>query len=248
MIELKNVSGGYGRKPVVRDISLTFPDGKITALIGPNGCGKSTLLKLCCKALRHMEGEVLLDGNPLSSLLPKDIAQKVALLPQSRTVPDITVGSLVLHGRFPWLGHPRVYQAEDKAIAKKAMEQAGILDKRNTLLNQLSGGERQKVYLAMLLAQDTCNVVMDEPTTYLDIGRQLELYELMKTLKKEGKCVTAVLHDLETALEIADLIAVMKDGRLLAAGSPEKILASGALEKAFEVRIEHSTRIKFEPL
>lgn len=248
MIELKNLSGGYGKLEAVRNVTLTFPDGKITALIGPNGCGKSTLLNLCCGKLYPTHGEVLADGQSLSVLSRTDIARKIALLSQNRTPPDITVGALVLHGRFPWLGYPRVYRAEDKTAAENAMARAGILEKRHKLLTQLSGGERQKVYIAMLLAQGAGNVLMDEPATYLDIARQIELIDIMAELRNEGRCVIAVLHDLRSAMETADLVAVMKNGSLLAAGVPEKILTSGAIEEAFGVKPSREMRIGFERL
>ncbi len=248
MIELKNLSGGYGPFEAVHDVSLIFPNGQITALIGPNGCGKSTLLNLCCGQLQPQKGEVWVDGEPLCTLSRTDTARKIALLPQSRTVPDITVGSLVLHGRFPWLDYPRIYRAEDKTAAEGAMRRAGILDKSHKLLARLSGGERQKAYLAMLLAQNTGTVFLDEPTTYLDIARQLELLTLLAELKREGKCVVAVLHDLGMALDIADRVAVMKDGRLLIAGTPEQVVASGFIEDAFGVRLQRREQIGFEHL
>jgi iron complex transport system ATP-binding protein len=227
---------------------MIFPNGKITALIGPNGCGKSTLLHLCCGGLAPMGGEVHVDGQPLSALDRGTTAQKIALLPQSRTVPDISVSTLALHGRFPWLGSPRVYGVQDKKIAESAMRRIGIWDKRHHLLSRLSGGERQKAYLAMLLTQNTGNVLLDEPTTYLDIGHQLELMELMVQLRSEGKCVISILHDLGAALEVADFVAVMKDGKLLALETPERILASGAVEQAFGVKLRQRTGIVFERL
>ena len=245
MIEVKELSGGYPGIEVVHDISLSFPDGQITAVIGPNGCGKSTLLNLCCGQLHQTRGEVLADGKSLSILSRTDIARTIALLPQSRTIPDITVGALVLHGRFPWLGYPRVYREEDKAAAENAMTRTGIQEKSHKLLARLSGGERQKAYLAMLLAQDTGHILLDEPTTYLDINHQLQLFSLLTELKQEGKCVIAVLHDLGTALEIADRVAVMREGRLLTAGTPEQVILSGAIEAAFGVKIGRREQYAF---
>ena len=246
MIELTNISGGYGNYEVIRELSLKFSDGQITALVGPNGSGKSTLLNLCRGEIRSIQGEIMVDGRPISALSRISVARKIALLPQSRAVPDITVGALVLHGRFPWLGYPRVYRAEDKAAVEKAMERAGIWEKRHKLLVQLSGGERQKAYIAMLLAQGAGNILMDEPMTYLDIAHQLELMGIMKELKNEGKCVIAVLHDLSAAMETSDQVAVIKNGGLLAVGTPEDVMASGAIEGAFGVRPEYMTRIGFE--
>lgn len=248
MIELNHVSGGYGHLKIVNNISLTFNDSQITVLLGPNGCGKSTLLNLCCSKKHIMDGAVIINGSPLSRLSSAEIAQRVSLLPQSRTVPDITVGSLVLHGRFPWLGYPRTYRTEDRAGAAKAMERLGILEKRHKLLAHLSGGERQKAYLAMLLAQNSQNILLDEPTTYLDISYQLELLTLLTELKQEGKCVVAVLHDLNMALEIADQVVVLKDGTLITVGTPEEIVSCGAVERAFGIRLQREERFGFKPL
>ncbi len=245
MIELKNVTGGYGHFEAVRDVSLTFLNGQITALVGPNGCGKSTLLSLCNGQLSPHQGNVLVDGQRLDALSRTQIARKIALLPQSRTVPDITVESLALHSRFPWLGYPRVYQNDDNAAAHKAMQRAGITESRHKLLTHLSGGQRQKAYLAMLLAQSTDNILLDEPTTYLDIAHQLTLIALMTELKQAGKCVVTVLHDLGMALDIADCVAVMKDGRLLVAKAPNEVIASGAVEAAFGVTITRGERYAF---
>jgi iron complex transport system ATP-binding protein len=166
-----------------------------------------------------------------------EIARHIAYLPQSRTVPDITVERLVLHGRFPWLGYPRVYRRQDYALTLQAMEWAGIAEARKKVFAALSGGERQRAYLAMLLAQDADTVLLDEPATYLDITYQLELIKLLNKLKNKGKAVVAVLHDLHMALDCADVLAVMQRGRLLALETPTQILASGALEQAFGIAI-----------
>jgi iron complex transport system ATP-binding protein len=238
MLELKNISGGYGKTKVICDVSAEFNDGEISVIIGANGCGKSTLLSLCNGSLSPTRGEILADGKNISTLPRKNVAQKISLLSQGRVVPEITVERLVLHGRFPWLGYPRVYRGENRAIAKAAMEQAGIIEKRFSSLPKLSGGERQKAFLAMVLAQNTTTVLLDEPATHLDIAHQLELLEILRTLKNHGKCVVAVLHDLSQAFEIADRIFVMQNGKITAADTPENIFSSGAAEKAFGVKLE----------
>ncbi|MDR3092224.1 MAG: ABC transporter ATP-binding protein [Clostridiales bacterium] len=245
MIELNNLSGGYGRAAVTKNVSLTIPNGKITAIIGANGCGKSTLLKLICGQLKPSGGEILIDGKPLSGLSRAEAAKSISYLPQSRTAPDISVEALVLHGRFPWLGYPRVYRAEDRAVTESAMEKAGILHKRREALPRLSGGERQKAYIAMTLAQNTSHALLDEPTAYLDIAHQLEFIELTELLKREGKAVAVVLHDINMALERADSLAVLKNGEVLAAGGPEEILRTGAIENAFGVKISKYPQIVF---
>jgi iron complex transport system ATP-binding protein len=245
MIELREVFGGYGRSPVLRDVSLLFPDGLISAVIGPNGCGKSTLFKLCAGQMRPSGGGVLVDGRDLSALTPLEIARRLAYMPQIRPTPYMTVETLVLHGRFPWLGYPRVYREQDRKCAEAAMLKVGIWNKRNEFLPHISGGERQRAYLAMALAQGTGHLLLDEPTTHLDISCQLEFAALLRALRDEGTCVVVVLHDIGTALDLADRVAVLRDGRPAAAGTPEQILQSGAVEEAFGVRITRGERIGF---
>jgi iron complex transport system ATP-binding protein len=237
VLELDRVSGGYPGGFAVNEVSLTFAPGKITVLLGPNGCGKSTLLKLASGQLTPSSGAVQLEGRPLSSLDRITVARSVAYLPQSRTTPDISVETYVMHGRFPWLGYPRIYRAGDRAIARQALERLGILPLRQHRLPQLSGGERQKAYLAMLLAQTTPTLLLDEPGTYLDITHQLELNALLRALAEEGKAVVTVLHDLNAALEYGDELVVMRDGQLSAQGNPAQILETKALEQAFGIQI-----------
>ena len=228
MVELKHLSAGYGEKIIICDVSLTFPSGTVTAVIGPNGCGKSTLLKAIAGLLPASSGEILVE-EPRS--------QNIAYLPQSRRLPEMTAGRLVLHGRFPWLGWPRRYRPEDYAIAQKAMERLGVAEFADTPLSELSGGTRQKCYLAMALAQDTPTILLDEPTSFLDIAHQLKLMELCRELAAEGRAIVLVLHDLPLALQYADRVAVMNAGRLLALGAPEEIMSTDVLQKTFGVQI-----------
>lgn len=237
MIELQNLSVGYDGEAVLRDISLTFPQGQVTVLLGPNGCGKSTLLKSLLGLSQRLGGEILVEGKPIGAYDSAALARRVAYQPQSRRVPDMTVERLVLHGRFPYLSYPRRYRKEDHEIAKNAMAQVGITEFAHTPLGKLSGGTRQKAYIAMALAQDTAAVLLDEPNAYLDIAHQLQLMELCRSLADRGKAVVLVLHDLNLALEHGDQIALLHGGRLLAKGAPEEIFASGALERAFGVKV-----------
>ncbi len=228
MLTIQHLTAGYGDKTILHDISLDFPPGTVTALLGPNGCGKSTLLKAAAGLLPPVSGEILA-GEPR--------ARHIAWLPQSRHVPEMTALRLVLHGRFPWLGWPRQYREEDYAIARAAMERVGVAEFAHRPLSELSGGTRQKCYLAMVLAQEADTLLLDEPTAYLDIGHQLRLMALCRELAAEGRAVAAVLHDLPLALGYADRIAVLDQGRLLALGTPEEILASGILDRVFGVRV-----------
>lgn len=237
MIELRSVSAGYGGKDVIRDISLALQPGKVTVIIGPNGCGKSTLLKTATGILPLSGGQLLFDGISSTALSPAETARQVAYLPQSRRVPDISVLSLVLHGRFPYLSYPRRYRPEDRAAARRALEWVGLNELEQMPVKRLSGGMQQGVYLAMALAQDTGTILMDEPTTFLDIAHQLRTMELAQRLAAEGKAVVMVLHDLSQALRTADIVAVMDQGQLLRTGTPEELFADGVLQDVFGVEI-----------
>lgn len=237
MLELRALCAGYHDRPVLRDVDLVFRPGKVLALLGPNGCGKSTLLRTAAGLLPSQGGTVLLDGVPLTSCPPRLIAQKAAYLPQSRTVPAITAERMVLHGRFPYLSYPRQYSAADRALARQALEWVDAGDLADRLLPELSGGQRQKVYLAMALAQDTETVFMDEPTTYLDVRHQLEVMTVSRRLADMDRAVVLVLHDLSMALREADRLAVLADGALRQIGTPEEIFAGGELDRAFGVTV-----------
>ena len=231
MIALKNLRAGYPGRPVLEGVDLDFRPGEVLAVIGPNGCGKSTLLRAANGLLPRTGGDVLLDGIPLERLSARETAQKVAYLPQSRSVPNITAGRMVLHGRFPYLSYPRRYRREDHEMVKRTLAWVGASDLASRPLAELSGGQRQKVYLAMALAQDTETVLMDEPTTYLDVGCQLEVMALARRLAEEGRAVVMVLHDLCLALRCAHRAALVSEGRLCQVGSPEELFRGGELER-----------------
>ena len=236
MLEVRNLSAGYPGHPVLRDISLTIPEGCVTVIAGPNGCGKSTLLKAVAGILPST-GSVTLSGEALAGLSSREMARRVAYLPQNRAVPEITARRLVLHGRFPYLSCPRRYRREDEAAADAAMQRLGIEALADRSLPSLSGGQRQKVYIAMILAQDTPVVLLDEPNTYLDIAHQIQMMELARLLAREGKTVVAVLHDLTMALEWADRLVVLGEGKILTQGTPEEVFQSGCLPQAFGVTV-----------
>lgn len=236
MVEIHDLQAGYPGNEVLKGISMTIPAGAVTALLGPNGCGKTTLLKTLCGILPVTSGTVTLDGQSLLTLPRQMLAQKVAYLAQSRQVPEITAYRLVLHGRFPYLSYPRRYRPQDHAAAQRAMEQLGIWELRDTLLSHLSGGQRQKVYIAMALAQDTPVILMDEPTTYLDIRHQLRLMGCAKELAATGKTILLVSHDLPSALQTADQVILMDQGRLTDEGSAEALWASGKIDQVFGIK------------
>ena len=236
MLELRGIAAGYGGTPVLREVSVTVPKGSLTALIGPNGCGKTTLLRAAARQLPLLAGEILLDGRPVSSYGRTEFARKAAFMPQVRSVPAITAGALVAHGRFPHLGFSRRLRPEDRAAVQAAMEATGVADWANRDLRALSGGERQRVYLAMALAQDTDLILLDEPTTYLDPGRQFELLDLIASLPGRGKTVVMVLHDLSHALRYSTQLLLLEQGRLVQRGTPEELYAGGQLDRVFGIR------------
>lgn len=237
MIELKNLSAGYGRKAVVREVSMALEPGKVTALLGPNGCGKSTLLKTVLGLQPRLGGEVLVDGEAMERFTPRQLAQRVTYLAQSRSTPNITARRMALHGRFPYLSYPRRYRAEDYEMVDKALRWAGAEDFAHRSMEELSGGQRQKVYLAMALAQDTRTILMDEPTTFLDVACQLEVMAIARRLAGEGRAVLMVLHDLCLALRWADEAAVLAGGGMVFRGTPERAFEAGVLDRTFGIRL-----------
>ena len=237
MLQIKNLCAGYGNFPVLREVSLSCESGTITTVIGANGCGKSTLLKSAVGLSDVSSGEILLDGRSVTGMRENLRAQNISYLAQGKNVPDVTVENLVLHGRFPYLSYPRRYRDRDRAAAWEAMKKLGIETLADKYLRELSGGMRQNVYIAMALCQETDVILMDEPTSYLDIDRQFRLAETMQSLAKEGRTVVAVLHDIILALKISDQIAVMENGRIIFTGTPEEILKEKIIPRVFHVDI-----------
>lgn len=238
MIALENISVGYDKKEVLHDINLEFKSGKVTILIGPNGCGKSTLLKSLVRINPHMKGRIFINQKEISTYKTIELAKQIAYLSQSKNIPDITVLKMVLHGRFAYLNYPRQYRKEDYQIARNALAWVGLSDLENEFMHRLSGGMRQKVYIAMALAQDTPVILMDEPTTYLDIYHQLKIMDMAKKLADEGKTVIMVLHDLSQALRTADEIVLLHDGIIQVKGTPQEIYERGKLTEVFGIQIE----------
>lgn len=238
MIEVHGLSAGYGGTTIVHNVDLSFPEGGVTVLLGPNGCGKSTLLKTILGLQPRISGEILVDGKDIREMSPKELAQKVAYLSQTRNTPSITAKRMVLHGRFPYMSYPRRYRREDYEIVECSLEKADAKDLSSCSMAELSGGQRQRVYLAMALAQDTKTVFMDEPTTYLDARHQLEVMTMARSLADEGKTVVLVLHDLTLAMRTADTVAVMENGQLRSIGTPDAVYESGIMDEVFRVTLK----------
>ncbi len=232
MLTLTNVSSGYSKGcDIIKNLSCTFSAGSVTAVIGANGCGKSTLLKTIARQLKLTSGSITLDDKELSCYPQKELAKRIAVLPQVRNVPSIPARALVMHGRFPYMPFPRIGTSYDKETVKNCMAETNTLCFADTDVSALSGGQRQRVYIAMLLAQQTDVILMDEPTTFLDLSCQFEVLDIIKTLREKGKCVVVVLHDIAHAMQIADNILMLDKGESVFYGTPDGIISSGALEK-----------------
>jgi len=237
MIEVQNVSFGYGRGKVIDQVSFCINDAEAVGLIGPNGAGKSTMLRLCAAILKPQAGSITVDGR--AKYDAKALARQLAFLPQSRPTPDITVRALVRMGRF---AHSRNHQkAVEDAICTAGLEELAERDVRT-----LSGGQRQMAYLAMLLAQESPNVLLDEPFTHLDIGAQLDAARVIRQMKESGKCVAVVMHDLNMLETVCDRVLLLDGGRIAFDGRPSDCLRSKELEQAFGVRILTNRGISFE--
>lgn len=239
MVRLNKLTAGYAGKPVIQDITIEFAPGKVTVLLGPNGSGKSTLLKAALGLIPSMSGDILYDGADIRQLKRRQIARQAAFLTQGRNTPSIQALRMVLHGRFPYLTWPRHYDRQDYIHARNAMNATDTLQYESVNVNQLSGGQRQGVYLAMALAQDTPTLFMDEPAAYLDIYHQLRMMQTARSLAGQGKAMVLVLHDIPLALREADLIAILKDGRLQCFNTPDIVYQSGIPEQVFNIKLHH---------
>ncbi|MFC9994931.1 ABC transporter ATP-binding protein [Nocardia sp. NPDC127526] len=236
----EDITLGYGDRVVVDGLSLAIEPGLITTVIGPNGCGKSTLLRSLGRLLRPKAGRVVLDGKAISTMKTKDIARIVGMLPQTPVAPEgLTVADLVARGRHPHQSWLRQWSADDETEVTTALEQTGIADLADRTLDELSGGQRQRAWISMALAQGTDILLLDEPTTYLDLAHSLEVLDLVDRLHDDyGRTVVMVLHDLNLAIRYSDRLVVMHAGRIVAHGRPADIVTAELLQEVFGLRAE----------
>ncbi len=233
----ENVVSGYDGKAIVNNVALAIPDGKISIIIGANACGKSTLLKTMSRLIKPLSGKVTLDGTEISGYSSKKLARMVGLLPQSPIVPEgIAVSDLVGRGRFPHQKMLRGWTRADYEAVAEAMETMHITELANCSISELSGGQRQRVWIAMALAQQTDILLLDEPTTFLDIAYQVEILDMLAELNRtKGITIVMVLHDINLSARYADHMIAMKDGRLIAQGSPGEVITTGNIKTIFDL-------------
>lgn len=234
------LKAGYGQRLVVDGVSFTVAAGRMTALIGPNGSGKSTLLATMARLLQPMGGSVLLNGACVHALPTRALARELGILPQSPLVPEgLTAYELVSRGRHPHQGFLRQWSDTDDAAVEEAMRLTGTRDFAATPVSALSGGQRQRCWIAMAMAQETSVILLDEPTTFLDLRYQVEVLDLLARLAREhGRTVVAVLHDLNLALAYADTVLCLKDGRIRAVAGEGKDLSAADVADIFGVEVE----------
>lgn len=237
---IRDATLGYGGgEPVVEDLSLTIPSGRFTALLGPNGCGKSTILHGLAGLHKPQRGEVVLDGKSIRALGTKAVARRVGLLAQTASVPDgLTVGELVRQGRYPHRPVFGAWTGADEDAVESALRLTSMTGYRDRPVDSLSGGQRQRAWIAMTLAQQSDILLLDEPTTYLDLAHQIDVLGLMRRLvDQEGATVVAVLHDLVQAARYADHLVLIRGGQIVAQGAPVSVLTPENVKEVFGVDV-----------
>jgi len=231
---------GYGDAVVIDDLDLDVLDGTVTAVIGPNGCGKSTLLRALARLLPARHGHVLLDGRRIDRYPTREVAKVLGVLPQTPVAPDgLTVADLVARGRHPHQAWYRQWSGDDEAAVAEALDWTGMSEFAERTVDTLSGGQRQRVWISMALAQGTEILLLDEPTTFLDLAHQVDVLDLVERLHREmRRTVVMVLHDLNLAARYAGRLIAMRDGRIVADGPPEEVLTAELLRTVFDLEAQ----------
>jgi len=239
MLEFKNVDVSVSKTPILKNINVSFENGGITSIIGPNGCGKTTLLQTLNGVSAVTSGKILIDGEDYLSFGVRDRAIRLSFMPQFReSAPNISVRGLVEHGRFAYMGFSRKMSETDREAVDNAIEFVNLTEYKNCMVSELSGGLQQRVYLAMQLAQNSQYMVLDEPMNHLDFQGQREMYSLIESLKI-NRTIIMVSHDLNHALKISDRVVVMSDRRIEFTGTPEECMADKVIEKIFNCEVNH---------
>jgi len=243
MIEFIDVCSGYDQSDVLKGVSLSIADNDFAVILGPNGAGKSTLLYTLIGYLPLRKGSILIKGKPLEQWHKKDLARIIALIPQETALPfDYTVEEMVLMGRYPWLELMQSWSKQDREIVQNILTQLDLTQFAGRYFSQLSGGEKQRVLLARALAQQTEIILLDESLSQLDINHQIEMMQLLSDInRKEGKCIILISHHINLAANVSSHLIFLKDGKLLANGSPEAVLTQTQLKQLFGVDLTLQT-------
>lgn len=234
-LETRDLTLSYGADPIIEHLNLTIPQGKITVFLGSNGCGKSTLLRSMARLMKPMGGSILLDGEAIAKQSTKEIAKRLAILPQSPSAPEgLTVLQLVKQGRYPYQNWLKQWTEEDERMVTTALQQTGMMEFAERPVDSLSGGQRQRAWIAMTLAQGTPTLLLDEPTTYLDVTHQIEVLDILFELNAiEQRTIVMVLHDLNLACRYAHHIVALQGRTIRAQGAPEEIITPELVRNVF---------------
>lgn len=230
----------YDDRVVVTDLDLLVPPGRISAIVGPNACGKSTLLRAMARLLSPRAGTVTLDGRSVHGMPTREVAKELGILPQAPTAPDgLTVIDLVTRGRSPHQSWWRQWSSADEEAVRSALRATELLDLADRAVDELSGGQRQRAWIAMAIAQETPILLLDEPTTFLDLAHQIDVLDLVVDLnRRENRTIVMVLHDLNQACRYADHVIAMKSGRIVAQGSPPEVITPATVAEVFDVNCQ----------
>ena len=236
-LKAQGVTLTYGAEPIVDNLDVVVPDGKITVIVGPNACGKSTLLRALARLLKPKSGSVLLDGEEIMKLPTREVARRLGLLPQAPISPQgIFVSDLVSRGRTPHQSALQQWSDADEVAVLDALEATETLDLADRRVDELSGGQRQRVWIAVALAQQTELLLLDEPTTFLDLPHQIDILNLLRRLnRREGRTIVVVLHDLNLACRYADHIIAMRSGKIVAEGLPSEVVTPEIMRAVFDL-------------
>ncbi|TBL78620.1 ABC transporter ATP-binding protein [Paenibacillus thalictri] len=246
ILETQNLTLTYGGDPIFQQLNLLIPKGKVTVFIGSNGCGKSTLLRSMARLLKPQQGSILLDGHSIASMPTKEVAKQLAILPQGPIAPEgLTVLQLVKQGRYPYQSWLRQWSQEDEDHVMGALAATRLTDLAERTVDSLSGGQRQRAWIAMTLAQETDTILLDEPTTYLDLTHQVEVLDLLFELNaQQQRTIVMVLHDINLACRYADHIVALKNGKVFAQGKPEDIVNEEMIHSVFDLQCQ----VSYDPL
>ncbi len=237
-LKADSINLSYGNKTIIKDLDIKIPKGEITILIGANGSGKSTLLRALARLMKPDNGQIILNGENIFKLPTKEVAKNLSILPQSPIAPEgMTVFQLVKQGRYPYQTLFQQWSKEDEKMVNKALKETGMVELKNRTVDSLSGGQRQRAWIAMTLAQNTETILLDEPTTYLDLAHQVEILDLLDELNKsEQRTIVMVLHDLNLAFRYADHIVAIKDKEIYVEGKPYEVVTPDMVRNVFGMK------------